>query len=256
MSDGDFGVEGIRDFGNFRAANDWAKKTADLTYTYNITNGVYNTLRNAGYSNRFYWAGENAWELDLQSAHLSGLDASMADDVDLFFINTHGRNDDGIISLAYNSQNDDWLANSRDWRLGDRDIEWLAIYGCDTVMRNNFGPQGWNAYNHIFHRLHLLLGAYDSMYDGWTTEECGEDFADNLLDGDTVKAAWMDGVSDWYVDNHPAVISAERASTYNGGSPDWPNTTMQRDKYHGRGGAVSDIGRGALYWLGLMWEEG
>jgi len=78
----------------------------------------------------------------------------MSDDVDLFFINTHGRNDDGVISLAYDSQNDDWLARSGDWRLGDRDIEWLAIYGCDTIKRSGF----WDGYNALFHRMHLLLG--------------------------------------------------------------------------------------------------
>jgi len=58
--DGDFGVEGIRTFANFRAANDWAKKTADLTYTYNTTNGLYDTLIDAGYTNRFYWTGVDA----------------------------------------------------------------------------------------------------------------------------------------------------------------------------------------------------
>jgi hypothetical protein len=158
--------------------------------------------------------------------------------------------------LAYDSKKDKWLADSKEWRLRDRDIEWMAVYGCKTINKNDFRNKGWSFYQNIFHRLHLFLGAYDYMWDGWTTEEVGRDFADNLIDGDTVKAAWMDGVSDWWVDNHPAVISAEKKSTLKNGKPDWPNTTMQKDKYHGRGGAQSDIDRSKLHWLGLMWEEG
>jgi hypothetical protein len=254
MSDnGDFGVEGIRYFDKFRAANSWAAKTADLTYTYNITNGVVNTLRDAGYPNNFYWAGEDAWELDLQSTDAGGLDAEMTDDVDLFFINTHGRNDDGVISLAYNSKNDDWIAKSTDWKLGDIDAEWIAIYGCDTIKRDHF----WAPYNQIFRGLHLLCGAYDSMYDGITTDEVGEDFADNLMDGDSVASSWIDGVSDWYVDNHPAILSAERSETW--GADDahiWSATTMQLDHYHGRGGVTADIPHDQLGWIGLMWSEG
>lgn len=247
--DGDFGVEGIRNFNNLRAAMGEEIAT-DLPYTYNITNGVYDTLRNAGYANRFYWTQDDVWELDLQSAHLNGLDASMADDVDLYFLSTHGRNDDGVISLGYNSEDDDWIGHSTDWRLGDRDIEWLAIYSCDTVNIDDFGNQGYRRYNDIFYGLHLLLGSYEKMYTGSANAHRGRNFAENLLDGDTVKSAWMDGVS---YNNHPAVLSAERDSTWNGGSVDWPNTTMELDKYHGRGGAVSDIDHNSLYWIGVQW---
>jgi hypothetical protein len=257
---GDFGVEGIRYFDQFRANNP-GSSVADLTYTYNVTNGVYNKLRDAGYPNNFYWAGGDAWELDLHKEEDGGLDSSMADDVDLFFIETHGRNDSGIISLVYNSNMNSWRANSNDWKLGDNwDLEWLAIYGCDTVAR----PGGVditdeafiNAYYPRFSRLHLLLGAYDSMYDGWTVEEVGRDFADNLLDGDTVRYSWVDGVSDWWVDNHPAVISAETSDTWNGGSPNYSATTMENDHYHGRGTVTEDIPHDQISWFRIIWEEG
>jgi hypothetical protein len=139
-------------------------------------------------------------------------------------------------------------------------LEWLAIYGCDTVAR----PGGvdisnetfLNAYNPLFFGLHILLGAYDSMYDGWTVEEVGRDFADNLLDGDTIKYSWIDGVSDWAVDNHPAVISAERSDTWNGGSPDYSATTMAIDHYHGRGAVSADIPHDQIAWYHVISEEG
>ena len=33
----------------------------------------------------------------------------------------------------------------------------------------------WN----IFAGMHIYCGAWDNMYDGTTTDECGEDVADN-----------------------------------------------------------------------------
>ena len=257
---GDFGVEGIRYFDQLRANNPGIKAN-DLTYTYNITNGVYNKLTGAGYPNNFYWAGSDAWELDLHKAEDGGLDESMADDVDLFFINTHGRNDSGIISLGYNSNMNKWIGNSQDWKLGDNwDLEWLVIYGCDTIARPNGididDATFLSAYDPRFFRLHEILGAYDSMWDGWTTEEVGRDFADNLLDGDTIKYSWVDGVSDWYVDNHPAVISAERPETWHGGDPDYSSTTIENDHYHGRGVVTADIPHDQIGWYRIVWEEG
>jgi hypothetical protein len=84
----------------------------------------------------------------------------------------------------------------------------------------------------------------------------GEDVGDNLTDGDTVKDAWIDGVSDWWVDNHPIVVSAERLSTWNGGNYDWPNTTLDRDHLWGHGTTVSDILPADKYWLSWSWAEG
>jgi hypothetical protein len=55
------------------------------------------------------------------------------------------------------------------------------------------------------------------------------------LDGDTIIYSWVDGVSDWWVDDHPAIILAERADTWNDGNPNYSATTMETDHYHGRG---------------------
>ena len=94
------------------------------------------------------------------------------------------------------------------------------------------------------------------MWDGITTDEVGEDVGNNLADdGDLVSSSWIDGVSDWWVDNHPIVIAAERKETYNGGNFDWPNTTMYNDHFWGHG-TNSDIFPGDMYWLSWRWAEG
>jgi hypothetical protein len=245
-----FGIEGIRYFANLRATG-LVSKAEDLTYVFNICNGLDSELRGAGHTRRFYWANRDCWEVDLHSSALGGADDDWADDVDLFFILTHGNNDAGNAILAYDININEWIGNSGNWRLGNVQSEWLLIYGCKTVDLAN--PLSfWN----VFQRLHQLCGAWDNMWDGVTTDEVGEDVGDNLTSGDTVASSWIDGVSDWWVDNHPIVISAERASTWNGGSPNWAQTTLNRDHLWGHGTTVSDISTADKFWLSWRWAEG
>jgi hypothetical protein len=246
-----FGIEGIRHFSHLRSSGT-VSKAEDLTYVFNICNGLDRELRNAGHVRRFYWAETDCWEIDMQDISLSGIDDDMADDVDLFFILTHGTHTDGNARLAYDIQRDDWIGSSADWRFGDNwNLEWLLIYGCQTIDRGN--PA---SFSNIFQRLHMFCGAWGDMWDSITTDEVGEDVGDNLTDGKTVAASWVDGVSDWWLDNHPIVLAMERESTWNGGNFDWPNTTMNRDHLSGHGTTVSDIYPEDKYWMSYWWAEG
>jgi hypothetical protein len=245
-----FGIEGIRYFSNLRASG-LVKKAEDLTYVFNICNGLDEQLGDSGHTRRFYWANRDCWESDLHSSGLGGDDDQWADDVDLFFILTHGNNDSGNAILAYDVNINAWIGNSSNWRLGNSNVEWLLIYGCKTIDKDN--PLSfWN----VFQRLHEMCAAYDNMWDGITTDEVGEDVGDNLTDGDAVVDAWIDGVSDWWVDNHPMVLAMERQSTWNGGSFNWPLTTLNRDHFHGHGTTVSDIFPADKYWMSWRWAEG
>lgn len=244
-----FGVEGIRYFDQLRASGvAWAD---DLTYTFNRCNGFDQQLREAGHTRSFYWANNDCWEVDVRSSTFGGADNSWADNVDVFYIDTHGNNSSGNALLAYNVRHNEWIGSSANWRLGDNNAEWIFAYACHTVDLNNVLGL-WD----IYQRLHMFCGSWEDMYDGITTDECGEDVADNLTSGDLVSDAWIDGVSDWAVDNHPICVAAERESTWNGGQFDWPNTTIYRDHLWGHGETVSDIARADLFWLSWRWAEG
>jgi hypothetical protein len=168
-----FGIEGIRYFGALRASG--VASADDLTYVFNICNGLDGQLRDAGHTRVFYWANDDCWEIDLRSSSMGGIDDDWSDDVDLFFILTHGNHSSGNALLAYNVNRNDWLGNSSQWRLGNDNIEWLLIYGCHTIDLGN--PLSfWN----IFQRLHEFCGAWGDMWDGITTDEVGEDVGDNL----------------------------------------------------------------------------
>ena len=59
----------------------------------------------------------------------------------------------------------------------------------------------------------MALGSHDKLWDGLTTDETGEDFADDLQDGKTVKWAWFDGNGDWNADQDVAVMATGSSST-------------------------------------------
>jgi hypothetical protein len=110
----------------------------------------------------------------------------------------------------------------------------------------------WN----YFAGLHMFCGAWDNMYDGITTDECGEDVGDNLTDGETVADSWIDGVSDWAVDNHPIVVCVGDAATWNGGNIRWDLSYIDRDHLWGHGQVLPDLAPAQQACLLWRWAEG
>ena len=244
-----YGIEAIRHFGNARANG--VTSAADLTYTFNRSNGFNSNLAAAGHAKAFYFGDQDCWENDLQDVDAGGDDRSWADNVDVFWIETHGNHTaSGEAQLLYDVPRDQWRTFSGSWQLGeDWNAEWIMAYSCKTATQ----PTGlWN----VFAGMHLYCGAYDNMYDGLTTDECGEDVADNLTDGDTVSEAWIDGVSDWAVDNHPIVVGPGDAATWNGGNINWGLSAHNRDHLWGHGTVSPDLAPAQQACLLWRWAEG
>ena len=176
-----FGIEAIRDVANARAAG--ITTAGNLTYTFNRSNGFDSELRTAGHTRRFYFGDRDCWENDIRDTDQGGDDRNWVDNVDIFWIEAHGnRTSDGQARMLYDIDRNNWRTFSGTWQLGENwNAEWIMAYSCKTVDRNNVTGL-WN----IFAGLHIYCGAWDNMYDGITTDECGEDVADNLTDGDPV----------------------------------------------------------------------
>lgn len=254
MSNGTVGIQGVRYYQNYRNSRGLAYGEGgwvDLDYTYNVTNGFHATMTGAGFPATFYWTGSDSWANDLFPTGVvpGGLDSSVSDDVDVFFWSGHSFNDVwDRAEIVFDSQRDTWSSSSKLWRLGDRDLEWLMLYTCDSIRLEGI----WDKYQNIFHGLHLFCASWGSMYSGASHAGVGRNVAENLVDGDTVLAAWLDGTT---VENSPAVLSAERAETWRNGDLDWPNTTMMNDHFWRRGHVKPDIPRSELGWLGVVWRH-
>ena len=128
------------------------------------------------------------------------------DQVNLVYVNTHGGgwSDKSVWSMWDSFTRADSLA----MRLGDQSYgaSIFSTYACETLKFND-GKQ-WTRMGNIFRGgLRIATGSHDKVYDSVTTNEVGEDYADNLQKQLTIKYAWKDGNSDWYVDQDITVMA-------------------------------------------------
>lgn len=167
--------------------------------------------------------------------------------VNLLFANTHGGAwyYDAVWCMWDQGQ----YARSRNMRLGDESIglSILATYACKTVKFSD--GRFWARHHRIFRGgLRYMCGSHDTLWSSITTDECGEDFADNLQRGHTIKSAWKNGLSDWYHDQDVAVATV--------GTNYW-DCVNRRDGMTWRNfNSFPRLRDGAIgYWCGYYWSN-
>ena len=126
--------------------------------------------------------------------------------VNIVFANTHGGAWSNDSVWAMWDQGD--LAESGNMRLGNE--SWgtmiFSTYSCETLKYDD--GLMWTRMGPIFRGgLYISTGSQHTVWAGWTTDDVGADYADNLQHGYSIKEAWHDGAADWYVDNDLAVMT-------------------------------------------------
>jgi len=172
-----------------------------LKYAWNNCSGFKNTIGN----NQFYYnlaGAEPYWE--------TARDQLEPETVDIYYSETHGGAWNGRAVWAM--WDDGSLASSNQMMLGNENqgLSILSTYSCATLKHDGIVSR----YDSVMAGgLRYTTGSHDKFYDGITTDEVGEDYADNLNDGDTIRYAWRDGVSDWYHAQDATVLTTGRTST-------------------------------------------
>jgi len=133
-------------------------------------------------------------------------DQQLVEQVNLFFSSTHGGISATSGQIYMWDQNQ--TAETSLMRLGDEGYGTaiMANYSCHLLDRTNNGL--WTRWAGVFMGgLKYATGSHDTIWFSYYTSEVGEDFADNLQSSQTIKSAWLDGISDWYYDQDIAVAS-------------------------------------------------
>jgi hypothetical protein len=230
-NDGSVGVEGIENFDG-----KICDKLAHCKYCWNIDNGVWQL---AGGPSSFYLPQDEVWAADMMSGAQPGGGADRwADNVDLFFIQTHG----SVSDLSYNVAVPGCDLDPTQVRLG-KQLEWLAMYSCSVIDLNNVVGQWYD----VMQGLHMVLGAYGLVWYGWTLEECGRDFASALKRGRSMSSAWFDGFTDWWACNKLAIVSAEEDAT--------PPFVLDNDGWWGYGSVGHDVPHDNIGYMQWVWIE-
>jgi len=190
-----FGTAGQKEF-----QNGWL---TTISYAWNHCTWFNNELDDTD-TKVFYYNLHGAkwwWE--------EGGDQLTLDNVNLFYAITHGGawSDRSVWAMWDQYQH----AESTSMRLGDESygLSILATYCCETLKFNDGNM--WTRMGWIFRGgLRIAVGSHDTLNDGYTTDEVGEDFADNLQKRNTIKWSWKDAVSDWYASQDATVMSVGR----------------------------------------------
>ncbi|MHA1389553.1 MAG: DUF6345 domain-containing protein [Candidatus Thorarchaeota archaeon] len=108
------------------------------------TEGFYDWMGVIGcYSQEFNWGEFSAWEEDFKAASFGGTDNQWIDAVDIAYLHSHG----GPNSISFTAyQHDQHFLNFTELRLGDGDLDTLAIDACKPLAwEDKFG-------NNVFER--------------------------------------------------------------------------------------------------------
>jgi len=106
-----------------------------------LNNPLYNNEENTegfydwmdvvgGYSQEFNWGEFSAWEEDFKAGSFGGTDSTWVDAVDIAYLHSHG----GPTSISFTDyQHDQNFLNFTELRLGDGDLDTLAIDACKPL---------------------------------------------------------------------------------------------------------------------------
>lgn len=109
-----------------------------------------------GYSQEFNFGEWNAWESDFRDAtEHDGNDSEWVDCVDFVYYKGHGN----PISISFTSDHDSHYADFNEMKLGDGDLETLAMESCDVLQfYNNIGLNVFELWGPVMHGVHQICG--------------------------------------------------------------------------------------------------
>lgn len=143
----------------------------------------------------------------LEGAH----DQDVPETVNLLYMSTHGGawSDTAVYTMWDVGQR----ARTVDMRLGNEStgLSMWATYSCETLKDDGKLPLRWSPV--MSGGLRYVSGSFDTVYDGDSTNEQGEVYADELQHQNTFKYAWRDSVDDFWSDEDAAVMATGKNSS-------------------------------------------
>jgi hypothetical protein len=126
-------------------------------------------------------------------------------------------------------------------QLGDNDLEWLILHGCQAVITANedgsYNPLGLSAFHWVQGKFHIVLGHYKSYYTSDLQPLSG--FAYDLKSGVPIQTAYFDVDPD----NNTSAIASE-TSPFN-----WATSIMATDRWGNPGPDYSDTSIFSQRWI-------
>jgi hypothetical protein len=224
--DADIGVEWCNKFPDKASCG-------DLSRCDDLANRMKNYFENNGWTGRFNYGNDWAWEEDYKDPSKGGTDDRYIDTVDIGLYANHG----SANGVYFNAKKDDQFLKYDDAGWGDNyDLEWIIFDACSVLD----GDSKWN-WCSAFNGAHMILGFDTICHDvGDRTEK----FARKALNGSVFGSPWTVRQS-WYL----AAEKTEGGGTYTAtmGASNRGDCTSN-DYLHGEGSVASDPSPPDYWW--------
>lgn len=207
----------------------------ELSYCDDQVEGFYNTMGDHGHVRVFDWGNDNAWETDFRHPAYGGDSLHWSDNVNFCMVADHGGNVDNVLSLYFSAQHNACSVSTTQMYLGAIQLKWFATLGCDAVLNTN-ADHILAVWGGPMHGVHIVCGYIGTSADSWWTRDLGEDFADDICDGDSIAGAWVsDAYSFWTGDDSIAIAAggdqAEAQRRRDHENLDWRDNPIPRTRW-------------------------
>jgi hypothetical protein len=238
-----------------------------LTYEHLDAGGFYNELVwHDGWTGKFNWGDTNAWEEDFKRTDKGGTDNQWVDSADFVYFTGHGSPwgfyfrsdspDDSLVECDHYSG-----PTNGDLRLGNGDLEWLALEVCNTLQLdatlNGTNFDVFDRWADAFQGMHSMLSFTTVSLDLSTP---GRYFA-SLCDGRWLNVIY--GLPEWIFGRIPIKVIDAWFMMATLTQPDWAEsavlyantagTDTQNDYIHGHGHVSNDPVPGSANWFSWTW---
>jgi hypothetical protein len=155
------------------------------------TEGFYNHMGTiGGFSREFNWHEYSAWEEDFKDSSFGGTDTEWVDCVDMVYVHSHA----GPNGVAFTSSHDYKALRFSEARLGDGDLETLAIDACKTLAwKDKYGNNVFERWGPVMQGIHQVCAfATNSANSAKTGPYFGLYMTgQQVLDSTTIVNAWF-----------------------------------------------------------------
>lgn len=152
----------------------------DLTRRDDTAQKFYNYFTNKGWTGRFIFGNDGAWEQDYKERSKGGTDDVYIDTVDFGLYADHGN----PWGCGFNSKVDDQFIHCTEARWGDDyDLEWIILDACSVLDRD----KKWDNWCQAFRGLHMIL-SFDTLAHDYGSR--GRKLGKKVFKGWTVRQAW------------------------------------------------------------------
>lgn len=163
--------------------NQYHGTAPDLTFCDDDAVGFYNHLGSTGFTRRFNFGDDLAWESDFERTGVGGHDDIYVDTLDFAYFSGHGSPDGFYFGTNYDGDgNFPFMVHSGpgspqtyEAQWGDIDLEWIFISACQVLYENGIWDRLW----YVFNGLHGVTGFHTVEAD---TPDLGRFFAYYLTD--------------------------------------------------------------------------